>query len=109
MKKLSIILIIMVVIVILLYAFAFPYSINQTLNSNIAGKPDKNCNIDSDCTLKQIGCRPCECFDVVNIEWNSFCPLKNPGIARFQCKMCASEGIDFDVKCVENQCQKVWR
>lgn len=109
MKKLFILIILVVISYIIFDLIVSPHSFNQTLNKLVRGNPNKGCSVDQDCSLKQISCLPCVCFDVVNDKWDSFCPLKNSGWLRFQCKVCPSEGINFDVKCVENQCQRVWK
>jgi len=81
--------------------------LNQPLNNLIAGSPDKSCNSDSDCVLMKTTCHPCDCGDAVNKNWHPYCPF--PDNALYECKMCASPNYDFDVKCVESQCQRIWK
>jgi hypothetical protein len=81
--------------------------LNQPLNSLIAGSPDKRCNVDSDCILRDTICHTCDCGDAVNKNWYPFCPFLDT--AKYLCKMCASPNYDFEIKCVENQCQRVWK
>jgi hypothetical protein len=104
-KKLKIGLIVLGVILLLIllnYAGAF-----SSLNKYLSGTPDKSCTIDSDCVLKITSCDFCDCGDAVNKDWTVFCPFRNPPM-QVLCKMCASPNHDFEVKCVENQCQRVW-
>ncbi len=107
-KKLRFILIIFAILVLFLFlSFSGLFNIlNKTLNRFIAGTPDKNCNIDSDCALKKTSCGVCECGDAVNKDWNRFCPLSYLVMA--YCQDCI-DPTSFDVKCVNNQCQKVWK
>lgn len=83
-------------------------SLNDPLNRLIAGTPDKSCNVDSDCVIKSTRCSPCDCGDAVNQRWYTYCPFPIAKIGIF-CKPCATPGQDFDLKCVNNQCQKVWK
>lgn len=78
------------------------------MNKNFVGKPDKTCTADSDCALKPTTCGYCDCGDAVNKDWNVVCPFKNPP-KQVLCKPCPSPNLDFDIKCVENQCQRVWK
>ena len=80
------------------------YSLNRYFNKN----PDKTCAVDSDCVLKRTTCSYCDCGDAVNKYWNSFCPFKKIPMG-VMCKMCPSLNRDFEVKCVENQCQRAWK
>jgi len=87
-----------------LYILAF---LNMPLNYLVVGAPDNSCNEDSDCVLRVTTCSPCDCGMPVNKEWTKepFCPFRKPPIL---CKMCPSPNYDFEIKCVENQCQRVW-
>jgi hypothetical protein len=106
-KKLKIGLIILGVILILLllnYSGAF-----FSLNKYFTGTPDKTCAVDSDCALKGTTCGYCNCGDAVNKNWDVSCPFKRNPHIQVLCKMCPSPNIDFDIKCVDNQCQRVWK
>lgn len=106
-KKLKVALIIFGILIVLVFLSFTGFSnvLNNPLNRLIAGTPDKNCNVDSDCALKKTTCGVCDCGNAVNKDWNRFCPF--PNLEMVYCKMCASPGYDFDIKCVSNQCQKV--
>ncbi len=78
---------------------------NLPLNSLISGSPYKGCNVDSDCVLKVTTCHACSCKDAVNKEWKLRCLIKSADVS---CKPCASSD-QLDVKCIKNQCQKVWK
>lgn len=47
---------------------------NNSINSLVAGTPDKSCSVDSDCNLEKTRCDPCDCGSAVNKNWNRFCP-----------------------------------
>jgi hypothetical protein len=106
-KKLKIALIISGILIVLVFlSFTGFYNLlNSPLNRLIAGTPDKDCNADRDCALKDTNCQACDCGDAVNKDWNKFCPF--PNFEMVYCKMCASLGYDFEIKCVNNRCQKV--
>lgn len=107
-KKLIIALVILGLIIILLLNFLSVLAfLNVPLNRLVIGTPDRGCNEDADCDFRIISCGPCDCGAPVNKEWTKepFCPFRNPLIL---CKMCPSPNYDFEIKCVENQCQKVW-
>ena len=108
-KKIKVALILFGILILMVFLsfFGILNILNTPLNSIVAGNPDKNCNVDSDCALKKTRCAICDCGDAVNKNWNTFCPF--PNLERLYCKMCASPGYDFDIKCVSNQCQKVWK
>jgi hypothetical protein len=81
--------------------------LNGPANALFAGTPDKQCKIDADCTLKKTTCQPCDCGDAVNAKWKTFCPF--PTFARYQCEMCASPQRDFNISCIEDRCERIWR
>lgn len=99
------------VVVIILFYFIIGFGfLNPTLNRVVSGEVDKSCSVDSDCELKSTTCGPCDCGDAVNKEWDKFCLFSN-GFRDVQvmCKICPSPGLNFDVRCVENQCERVWK
>jgi len=104
--KIALIVIGIIIVLVILFFSGIISSLNQPLNNLIAGEPDKSCNSDSDCTLRSTSCHVCDCGDAVNKDWKSFCPF--PIYEMVYCKMCASEGRDFEIKCIDNQCQKAW-
>lgn len=105
-KKLKIGLIISGVI---LFVIVLNYSgIISPSNKYSTGTPDKTCTVDSDCALKRTTCGYCDCGGAVNKDWDIVCLFKNPP-KRVLCKPCPSPNLDFDVKCIENQCQRVWK
>lgn len=108
-RKLKVVFIILgiVIVLVLLILFDVLSSLNTPINEFIAGTPDKSCNIDSDCTLKETTCELCDCGDVVNQNWERFCPFVS--LKKVQCKICASLTNDFDIKCVDNLCQKNYK
>ncbi len=77
------------------------------MNKYLAGTPDKTCTTDSDCVLKRTSCSYCNCGDAVNKDWEVFCPFRNPPI-QVMCEMCPPPNY-YEIKCVENQCQRVWK
>jgi hypothetical protein len=90
-------------LVVLNYAGAF-----SSLNKYFSGVPDKKCTMDSDCVLKDTTCGYCDCGDAANKDWNVLCLFRNPPM-QVLCKTCPSPNHDFEIKCVENQCQRVWK
>ncbi|MBS3172707.1 hypothetical protein J4438_03990 [Candidatus Woesearchaeota archaeon] len=100
-----------ITIIILIVCFFFlsnVFGAFSSLNKYVSGTPDKHCSLDSDCILKDTTCGYCDCGDTVNEDWDVFCPFRNPP-ARVKCSVCASPGYNFDIKCVNNQCEKVWK
>jgi hypothetical protein len=97
----SIIIILLLIYFVLITFFSSP--VNNFLNRLVAGVPDTNCNVDSDCAIKITSCFPCDCgsFEAVNKDWKAFCPLKYPFI--MLCKPCQG----YDAKCLENKCIKI--
>ena len=109
MKTINIVILSIMGLIILFYlaSFIIISGPNDLANAIIAGKPYKQCTVDSDCAIKSTTCQSCDCGDAVNVNWNRVCPF--PTFARFQCKMCASPTLNFNISCVEGQCQKVWK
>ena len=77
---------------------------NEPISRVIAGAPDKSCTTDSDCVLGGINCASCGCGNAVNTDWKPFCLFKRMEAV---CKPCAHPS-QFDIKCIDNQCQTVW-
>ncbi len=94
--------------IILLIAVINYLGVLSFLNNYVSGTPNKSCMVDTDCVLRSTTCGYCDCGDAVNKDWNVFCPFRNPPAQVF-CKMCPSPNLNFEIKCVENQCQRVWK
>ena len=105
MKIGVVVLVIVILIFILNYFYGALAFLNEPLNDIISGSPNKSCNDDSDCVLRKTICHQCDCGDTVNKNWYTFCPFVDKSIDL--CKMCASLHSDFEVKCINNLCQKV--
>ncbi|MBW2970707.1 hypothetical protein KY320_00950 [Candidatus Woesearchaeota archaeon] len=106
MKKRIWIGLIVAAIIVILFALNFIGALSY-FNKFFSGAPDKSCITDSDCVLRDTSCGYCDCGDAVNKDWHVFCPFKRPKM-RVMCEMCPAEGYNFDIKCVNNQCQRIW-
>jgi len=104
--KIGLIIIGLIILVAVLNYIGVLVVLNEPLNTLVAGSPNKNCNVDSDCVVRGTSCHPCDCGDAVNKNWYPSCPF--PDTSKYFCKMCESPVNDFQVKCIENRCQKVW-
>lgn len=97
MKKIFLVLII-ILIIFLLFILIFPKSyLNEPLNKIVAGIPDKDCNLDSDCIYLKTTCSYCDCGEAINKNWKPFCP--------FEYVRCDMACLPPKVKCIENKCQ----
>lgn len=88
---------------LLLFIFVRP---DESIYHPLLSPPDKSCIVDSDCTLRPTSCDACDCGEAVNRNWEAVCPFSNKELVH--CKICPSEGDNFEIQCVENLCQKVW-
>lgn len=77
-------------------------SVNHIINN-----PDKKCNLDSDCELKRTSCGGCDCGDAVNKNWGRVCLFFEQHMEF--CEMCPSLNLNFEIKCINNECQRVWK
>lgn len=102
MKKILISFLVLIVIIFLTNAFGYFGDLNRPINNLVAGEPNRYCKVDSDCQLKSTVCNGCDCGEVVNKDWDKFCPLKDNKL--YKCKLCPIEGKDFEIKCIDNQC-----
>ena len=108
MKKAHTILIVVVILILailILNYFGIMGFSNNLVSKIVAGNPDKNCNVDSDCVIKRLSCGPCDCGMAVNKNWSVFCPFKEKNMLRFKCKMCMSPE-DYQVRCINNLCEQ---
>ena len=97
----------LIILGIILFLILLNYSGELSfMNNYLSGTPDKTCTIDSDCAIKRTTCGYCDCGDAVNKDWNVFCPFRDAHLGVL-CKMCMSLNYDFEIKCVQNQCQKI--
>lgn len=77
MNKNKILIIVGVLVFILILNFiGFLSFLNKPLNTLVAGTPDKSCNDNSDCVIRDTTCEICDCGEAVNKKWESFCPFK---------------------------------
>jgi hypothetical protein len=106
-KKLKIGLLIVAGIILIFTVLNF-VGLLYPLNSFVSGAPDKRCNEDTDCMAKKTTCYHCDCGDAVNKDWDAFCPFRDTRM--YQCIECLGrEGMDYDIRCVESSCTKVWK
>jgi hypothetical protein len=105
MKKTLILIIILLIILALIPFLSY---LNPILNNIIAGKPNNECNVDSDCVLRPTKCSPnlCNCGDPVNKEWKSFCPFLNfrPPL----CEPCPEIYANYTLRCISEKCEVIW-
>lgn len=111
-KGLKITLIVFIILFLLFFSYTLivrnASKINHTLNKIVAGEPDKSCRAADDCANKLITCSYFGCGEAVNKEWKTFCPLlKYDSSVSMDIEIiCPREGLNFDVKCNNNQCEK---
>ncbi len=108
-KPLKIILITIGIILLLIFSYILGFwsFLNAPVNQVLYGSVDKSCNVDSDCVLKQTTCEvSCACREPVNKDWKHKCffAFKHPFST---CSLCGTPGYDFEVKCVNNQCERI--
>lgn len=60
---------------IFLNSYGLLKSLNEPLNKLVAGVPEESCTVDSDCIARTSDCSICGNGDVVNKEWETFCPF----------------------------------
>jgi hypothetical protein len=62
--------------------------------------PDLSCQKDADCKIATTDCRPCDCGQAVNINWQAYCPFTSRNI--YACAPCPP----YQAKCINNKCEK---
>ena len=97
--KLFLFVIVLLLLFFILNFFGIFFSFNQYFNS----APDKNCNVDYDCVLKEVHCHPCSYSEAVNKNWENVCIFWPPQVS---CKLTIPDS-DFNTKCVQNKCEKI--
>ncbi len=104
----GIIFVVLVLLIISIFQGAF-FPVNKYLEYSFAGEPDKTCVTDSDCSFKSTRCpQSCSCGDeteAVNKKWGGvWCPFPSPPMF---CGICDVIKFRLEVRCIENQCQRV--